>query len=265
MGSVMVRRGHCHRGMTSGNAVLWRRIVHDLAAPTQAEKPAAGRPPFYSAYVNRRLGYQLAKRLRYSRITPNQLTAASAVLTFGAIVSVAWGKPSWPLSVSIAVVLLAGYALDSADGQLARLRRQSTFAGEWFDHIVDCGKSVAIHLAVLITWYRFAHAGEPGLLLVPIGFAVVSSVTYFGMIMADQFRLRAGGPGGMAKAAPTAAWRRLAATPTDYGVLCLALALQPATTVFTVTYVLLFVVSTAFLGSCLIGWRREVSSMDATS
>ncbi len=229
---------------------------------TQAEKPAAGLPPLYSAYVNRRLGYRLAKRLRYSGITPNQLTLISAVLTYGAIAGLALFEPSWPVSVSIALALLAGYALDSADGQLARLRARSTVAGEWFDHMVDAGKVVGVHLAVLISWFRFAHAGEPVLLLIPIGFAAVSSVTYFGMIMADQFRLRTGGFGG---AKPTPGWRRLAAAPTDYGVLCLLLALVPAITVFTVAYALGFLVSAAFLGSCLTNWWREFSSMDVTS
>jgi phosphatidylglycerophosphate synthase len=249
--------------MISGTAVAWRRIVHDLAPPAEAQKPSAGRPPFYSAHVNRRLGYLLANRLRFTAITPNQLTLVSAVLTYAAIIGLALFKPSWPVSVSIALALLAGYALDSADGQLARLRGQSSYAGEWFDHMVDSGKVVALHLAVLISWYRFADAGKPVLLLIPIGFAAVSSVTYFGMIMADQFRARAGAVA--TRTAPTPAWRRLAATPTDYGVLCLALALMPATTLFTAAYALAFVASAAFLASCLSNWRREISSMDVAS
>jgi phosphatidylglycerophosphate synthase len=47
----------------------------------------------------------------------------------------------------ITVVLVLGYALDAADGQLARLRGGGSSLGEWLDHMIDSAKVVGPHLA----------------------------------------------------------------------------------------------------------------------
>ncbi|MFP3386663.1 CDP-alcohol phosphatidyltransferase family protein, partial [Tritonibacter sp. SIMBA_163] len=81
-----------------------------------------------------------------------------------------------------------GYAFDSADGQLARLRGGGTPAGEWLDHVVDSIKTTALHLAVLIGWYRHYDVTDVRLLLIPIGFTLVASVFFFVQIVTDQLR-----------------------------------------------------------------------------
>ena len=56
--------------------------------------------------------------------------------------------------VVVSLLLILGYALDSADGQLARLLGGGTPEGEWLDHVIDSAKLATIHLAVLVSLYR---------------------------------------------------------------------------------------------------------------
>ncbi len=52
-----------------------------------------------------------------------------------------------------ALMLLIGYAFDSADGQLSRLTGRSSPAGEWLDHMVDATKVVSMPLALGLGLY----------------------------------------------------------------------------------------------------------------
>src|SRR4051794_25850684 len=94
-----------------------------------AQKPAGRGAPAYSIYVNRPIGRYIAAAAYRIGATPNQVTAASALLTFTAILLLALVPPSAALGVGIAVLLAAGYAFDSADGQVARLRGGGSAAG----------------------------------------------------------------------------------------------------------------------------------------
>src|SRR5215212_1921607 len=86
----------------------------------RAQKSKRGAPA-YSLYINRPLGRVLAAAAFGARLTPNQVTAISAVCTFAGLVVLALA-PAQPLvGFGVAALLVLGYALDSADGQLARL------------------------------------------------------------------------------------------------------------------------------------------------
>ena len=63
-------------------------------------------------------------------------------------------EPGPVVAVGVTVLLLLGYALDSADGQVARLSGRSGPAGEWLDHVTDQARTVSLHMAVLIWLYR---------------------------------------------------------------------------------------------------------------
>ena len=114
-----------HRGLVSpqprGEPVsqpTWRQLRRDLATAQKSNRNA----PAYSRWVNRPLGRIFAATAFKLGLTPNQVTAISAVFTFAGIGVLATGTPSWWLGVLVAALLVLGYALDSADGQLARLR-----------------------------------------------------------------------------------------------------------------------------------------------
>ncbi|MBT2517534.1 CDP-alcohol phosphatidyltransferase family protein [Streptomyces sp. ISL-90] len=228
-------------------------VVARLAAAQKSRAPGA---PAYSIYVNRPIGRLLAAAAYLAGLTPNAVTAISAVFTFSAIVMIAM-TPITPLTgVAIGLLLIFGYALDSADGQVARLRGGGSPAGEWLDHVVDAAKISSLHLAVLISWHDRVELPSELLLLVPIGFAIVAAVLFFSMILNDFLRARAD---SAPSARPTGGGiRSLLLIPTDYGILCLAFLLYGVPAVFVPVYGLLFVANAAFALVALPKWFREI-------
>lgn len=237
--------------------MTFRASVHALR---EAQKSSSGAPA-YSRFVNRPLGRLLAAAAHTVRMTPNQVTAISAVCTFSAIAIIALADPTAASSLLVTLLLVLGYALDSADGQLARLRGGGTPRGEWLDHMVDAAKMSSIHLAILISWARFFDLGQ-GLLLVPIGFALVSTVFFFGVIMTDLLRRSsAAGPrewSARERQARKSPLYALAVLPADYGLLMVVLAMLWLHPVFVVLYTALFAVNALILAVSLVRWYRSL-------
>jgi len=232
---------------------------------SQAQKPAARSAPAYSRFVNRRLGRYLAAAAHRAGLGANAVTAISAVWTFVATVFLIAFPPSWGLGIAVAVFLLIGYAFDSADGQVSRLRGTSSPAGEWLDHMVDSVKVSSMPLAVAIGFYRFEVVPR-GWLLVPIAFSVVSAVLFFCMILTEQLRRAHGSPSFAVDAPGRPSWlRAVLVLPMDYGVLCLSFVLLGAPLVFFAVYTLLFAATTAFLLLAAVKWFRELSAWPSTA
>lgn len=239
--------------MSESYAAVLRRLE-------SAQKGHARGAPAYSVYVNRRIGRYLAAAAHLAGMTPNQVTAVSAAFTTSGILLIALAPISVLTGILIWVLLALGYAWDSADGQVARLRGGGSVAGEWLDHFVDSGKVIAIHLAVLVGLYR-AGVGD-GYLWVPLLFALVSGMTFFGMILNDLLK----GARGIASSAARgggSALRSLILAPTDYGVLCLAFLLWGWTLGFQILYSLVFVACTAFLLLAAAKWFRDISALSS--
>jgi phosphatidylglycerophosphate synthase len=233
-------------------------VVNRLA---RAQKPAARSAPAYSRYVNRRIGRYIAAGAYRAGISANGVTGISAVLTFASIALLLIFPPSIGLGIAVAVGLLVGYAFDSADGQVSRLTGSSSPAGEWLDHMVDSTKASTLPLALAVGFYRFDVVPVQWL-LVPLGFAVVSAVLFFSMILTEQLRRQH----GVVSLAPTepgsASWlRALLVAPMDYGVLCLSFVLLGWLPAFLVVYTLIFVASTLFLALAAVKWFRELAAM----
>jgi phosphatidylglycerophosphate synthase len=237
-----------------------------LANMDIAQKPGRGAPP-YSRWVNRRLGKYLAAAAYVIGLTPDQVTIISACFTFAALILVIVIAPVWWLGILVAVLLLLGYALDSADGQLARVRGGGSRAGEWLDHIVDATKIGVMHSAVLISFYRFS--GERSLvLIVPLAFMVASFVFFFGMILTDQLRRSAAVDAGVTYAKPSGpggGFQTLVAIPTDYGLVCLSFVLLGAHGVFVIVYALLALAQVVITAGVLVRWWLELRRTDASA
>ena len=235
-----------------------------LARLATAQKPGRGSPP-YSRWVNRRLGRLLGAAAYQLGMTPNQVTILSAVFTFTALVLVFVVTPAWWLGVLVAVLLLFGYALDSADGQLARLRGGGSKSGEWLDHVVDATKIGVMHSAVLVSFYRFS--GErTWALAVPLVFMVASFVFFFGMILTDQLRRSAALEAGRTYSKPSGkggGFQTVVAIPTDYAILCLAFVLLGGHTLFLVVYTLLAIAQTLITAAVLVRWWVQLRRIDA--
>lgn len=225
---------------------------------TAAQKPAARSAPAYSRFVNRRIGRYLAAAAYRAGLSPNAVTAISAVWTFLAIALLVAFPPSWLLGVAVAVLLLLGYAFDSADGQVSRLQGTSSPAGEWLDHMVDACKVSTMPLALAVGFFRF-NVTSPTWLLVPVAFAIVSAVLFFGMILTEQLRRAHGAVPLATDSTGRPTWlRALAVLPMDYGVLCLSFLLLGALPAFLVVYTAIFVATGLFLILAAMKWFREL-------
>ncbi|MCU1569988.1 MAG: putative glycosyl transferase [Naasia sp.] len=228
-----------------------------------AQKAAAPGAPAYSVYINRKLGRFLAAGAYLLGLTPNMVTAISASFTFAAILAIAIVPPTLFLGIAVALSLAVGYAFDSADGQVARLRGGGGPAGEWLDHVVDCIKISSLHLAVLISAYRFFSLPSDLLLLVPIGYAIVGAVSFFAMILNDQLKaVYSGSKKSKYPSGGSTLLRSLLVVPTDYGLLCLVFVLLGAPQVFFAAYALLFVANLGYTALALPKWFRDMTRID---
>lgn len=152
------------------------------AALASAQKPGAG-VPAYLRWVNRPLGGRIAVAGAPRGATPNGLTAISALLGLAGVVVLAAWPNGWagPLA---AVLLLLGYAFDSADGQLARILRRGGPAGEWLDHVVDGVRAPLVHIAVAVHLVRIESAWW--LVGVAGAFSVLVSAWFLSQLLAEK-------------------------------------------------------------------------------
>jgi len=239
-------------------AETFQQTLARLGGAQKGDKGA----PAYSRFVNRKAGRLLAALAFHAGLTPNVVTAISAAFSATGIAVLALVAPSWRSGVVVAGCLAVGYALDSADGQLARLRGGGSAAGEWLDHMVDAVKTSSLHLALLIGLYRFQPVERGALLLVPIGFCLVAAVLFFGTMLNEALRAQHGAPTRAQRTAQRpSVLRSLVVLPTDYGALCWTFVLLGAPTVFLSVYAFCFVVMTAYLALAAVTWFSEMGRL----
>lgn len=242
-----------------------RSISSAMTRLKQAQKSSKG-APIYSVAINRPVGRLFAAVAFRLGMTPNQVTAVSAVFTFAGIAVLAVVPPRWWVGILVSALLAIGYALDSADGQLARLRGGGSLTGEWLDHTVDSVKVLSLHLAVLVMAARSGSLPpNSAWLLVPMVFGLSSSVHFFGMILVEQLarehRARFNLP-TPPKTAGINGLRSLMKAPTDYGILCWVFALLGVGWLFGLVYGLLALGMTGYTAMVCGKWYRDVSAID---
>lgn len=238
------------------------RFSEALSRLSAAQKSTAG-VPAYLRFVNRRLGGYLAAIAYAARLSPTQVTALSALSSIAGLALAATQSPSVPMSVLVAALMALGFALDSADGQLARVSGGGSLTGEWLDHVVDTPKTVAVHLVVLIELARFQDLPTHSpYLLVPMGFLLSSITLYFAMMLRDQLLRRSAGTLGKGPRQGSVLVS-LALLPVDYGTLCLVFVLLPFRNAFLGVYAALFCVSLLFTGRALAKCYRTIAASAA--
>jgi phosphatidylglycerophosphate synthase len=179
--------------------------------------------------------------------------------------------PPTPLVCAAVVVgLLVAYALDSADGQVARVTGVSSRQGEWLDHVVDAARLPAFHLSVGVALVR--GLGLPGWAGgLAVGFALLSSVWFFAQILASQMTAahatpstsaRQDGASGVPEPRRAPAWVSFAKLPSDIGTLYLLVLVMPWTSWFLVGYSGLLVYSVVMAAAALARRYRELGSLD---
>ena len=208
----------------------------------------------YSRWVNRPLGRIFAAAAAAAGIGPNAVTGVSALATIAALVVVAVVPMSIGSGIAAAALLVLGFALDAADGQVARLTGASSRAGEWLDHVVDAGKMVGVHAAVLVGFVASGRASGPWLLL-PLAYALVSVVLFAGLTL---YSLLAAPAAGAAR--PPSTLRAVLLLPADYGILAVAFVLWGAPMVFIAVYAALLLATSVITALLCRKWFRSLAA-----
>ena len=228
----------------------------NLAELRGVQKSGAGEPA-YLRWVNRPLGARAAALAFRIGLTPNAVTAISGTLSLAGLVAVALGGTRPEVAVAATILLLAGFALDSADGQLARLAGMGSRSGEWLDHVVDSIRLPLAHLAIAVCLY-FADA-PLWAVGASLGFSIVASVWFFAATLATQLLDRSQPrPQRVREPATAPAWVSFAKLPFDTAALFFLILLLPLMPVFLVGYSALLVLT---LAAALIALRRKYNSL----
>lgn len=109
----------------------YRASVERLAS---AQKPGLGVPP-YTRFVNRPMGRRLAAAAHVVGLSPDQVTGLSMLASGVGLALLVLVTPSAPLGVLVGLLMVLGYALDSAtappDQAAAGPRRYHPKTGSW--------------------------------------------------------------------------------------------------------------------------------------
>jgi phosphatidylglycerophosphate synthase len=88
-----------------------------------------------STYLGRHVSLAISRKLASRPLSPNQITVANTLLGLIAAFSAAFGG-YWPVLLG-AFLFQLNSILDGVDGELARMRFEASFLGEWLDTIGD--------------------------------------------------------------------------------------------------------------------------------
>lgn len=227
-----------------------------LSELSHAQKPRRG-VSLYSRFINRPLGRVLAAACFTLKMSPNQVTVLSALATAGGLALLVTGVPSGWRAVCVMLLLVLGFALDSADGQVSRLTGRGSPAGEWLDHVVDAGKIVAVHGAVLVTLYLYV-AVKPIVLVIPLVFQLVAIVTFAGGLLVELIKRSLPTAAAAPPAREVSMLRAVALLPADYGILAISFVLFAWPPVFIGVYALLLAANAVIAVLLLAKWFSEL-------
>jgi hypothetical protein len=124
----------------------------------------------------RPLGIRIARRLMPTRVTADQVTLAATLV--GVVAGHLFVYQSARINALGFALFVASDLLDSADGQLARLRGTSTRFGRVLDGMGDSLRFVSLyaHLLIRVLWAGLGWWGA-GLVLAALGSHTLQSVT----------------------------------------------------------------------------------------
>lgn len=232
------------------------RFRDNLAALAHNQKPGGG-VPAYMRWVNRRVARGIAATAATLGLTPNQITAISAGLSFLGLAVFVASPASWGTGALVAILLALGFAFDSADGQVARLTGTSGPAGEWLDHVVDGIRSPAVHLSIAAA--VMLHQPEEVQWVVPIAacFSVLAVGQFTSQILAEQ--LVRNGKGEVPEG--TGVGKSFLLLPTDTGVLCWAFVLWGEPVWFAWAYGALFAMNLLHAAASMRRKYRKLSDL----
>jgi phosphatidylglycerophosphate synthase len=226
--------------------VIWNKL-------SVAQKSRDGALP-YTLFVNRPTGRFLAIVAYKLNLTPNQITVISFVSTIiGLLYVVIIGYQSLLGVIISTLMLLLGYSLDSADGQLARLNNLKSSAGEYLDHVFDSIKIPFFHISVVMVILRSIQDINFTILFFLLLISVIASGKFFSSEIKEKILTL---KGKHSLHYTTSLKKSFLLLPFDYGVLCFIFILTPFNLLLPVYLIwgLLFLVF--FILSFARGYRQ---------
>jgi phosphatidylglycerophosphate synthase len=119
---------------------------------------------FFTRVISQRLGALLAFAADRAGFGPNAVTLLGLVVMLSASLALAYAPAGVGFVVLSAVLYQLGFALDCADGQLARATARTSAYGAWLDLAADHVRQVGILLAISV---NFILQSDPSL---PVAF-----------------------------------------------------------------------------------------------
>jgi CDP-L-myo-inositol myo-inositolphosphotransferase len=120
-----------------------------------------------SRYFNRPLSVRISRRLLKHRVTPNQISLFCFLISVAAAGLFALG--GYPALLLGGLLAQFASVLDGCDGEVARLKFQSSRYGAWFDAVLD--RYADAFLLFGLTWH--AYAGRTHGLVLLTGFLAI--------------------------------------------------------------------------------------------
>lgn len=154
------------------------RLLSDIAGIYSASKKKND-INWFTEHIARPPAAVVVYLVRNTRVSPNQVTFASAALAVAASLMLAL-LPGYGWLVGAALLLELSYVLDCADGQLARMRKVPSPAGHLLDFLMDELKAMFLFGCVAARlWQEFSDervllVGLAGLFFLAGGISLTS-------------------------------------------------------------------------------------------
>lgn len=187
--------------------------------------------PFFTHHVSQRIGALVAWTCARSGVTVNLLTLSGLPFIILGCFSFAGGVPG-PSAVIAFIMLQLAYAIDCADGQLARATSTKSAFGAWLDIAVDHARNVMITVAVMYYLIAIHDLGAIAGLTVAV-FGVGSTVSLHAFA-----ELKSGRPTQI-DSIPASTTKRLVKTATDTAVVVTVLCLLRPYPKFLMAYLVI--------------------------
>jgi hypothetical protein len=123
-------------------------LARDDVAGRRLRAAVKERDGFVATFLVSPWSRHVARWAAQRGLTPNVVTLVSLLVGLGAAAAVATGE-RWGY-VTGAVLLMASFALDCVDGQVARYARTFTALGGWLDATLDRVKEYAVYAALAV-------------------------------------------------------------------------------------------------------------------
>lgn len=133
-----------------------------------------------SRYINRNISIRISKWLVKTKLTPNQISSISFLMCF---LSAGFLSQSGYLFLAIGAILAQFTSiLDGCDGEVARLKFQTTEFGSWFDAVLDrYGDAI-----ILFGLISHLYIDKPNFIILLVGFLAIMG-TFMNSYTADKY------------------------------------------------------------------------------